>query len=199
MGGKWQVGVAWLARFVRGRRLDRNPLRRGSDRLETVVLALLVAVFLAAAPFAAWACGTLTHAIAHRVQLEQQASRHQVSAVLLQAAPASGESGLDTLVLVRWTAPDGTVLTGDVPASAGAAAGTSVRVWIGDDGRLAQPPLLDSQVAGQVDLAETGGVIVLGGVVLLVGAFTRRAFDKRRIAAWDAEWRAAGPRWTTRA
>ena len=34
---------------------DRNPLRRPSDRLESAALALLVIVFLAAAPFAALA------------------------------------------------------------------------------------------------------------------------------------------------
>jgi hypothetical protein len=28
---------------------------------------------------------------------------------------------------------------------------------------------------------------------------TRWTLDKRRIAAWDAEWRSTGPRWTTRA
>ena len=49
--------TSWLARLLRGRRLDRNPLRRGSDRVETVVLGALLAAFLAAAPFAAHAAG----------------------------------------------------------------------------------------------------------------------------------------------
>jgi hypothetical protein len=52
-----RLGTSWLARLLRGRRLDRNPLRRGSDRAETVVLAALLAAFLAAAPFAAQAAG----------------------------------------------------------------------------------------------------------------------------------------------
>ncbi len=30
--------TSWLARLLRGRRLDRNPLRRGSDRAETFVI-----------------------------------------------------------------------------------------------------------------------------------------------------------------
>ena len=46
-----------LARLLRGRRLDRNPLRRGSDRAETIVIGALLAAFLAAAPFAAHAAG----------------------------------------------------------------------------------------------------------------------------------------------
>ena len=36
-----RLGTSWLARLLRGRRLDRNPLRRGSDRAETVVLGAL--------------------------------------------------------------------------------------------------------------------------------------------------------------
>jgi hypothetical protein len=36
----------------------RNPLRRASDRMETAVLGLLLAAFLAAAPLAAHAAGT---------------------------------------------------------------------------------------------------------------------------------------------
>jgi hypothetical protein len=28
------------------------------------------------------------------------------------------------------------------------------------------------------------------------GALARRALDRRRLRAWDAEWRAIGPRWS---
>ena len=40
----------WLARLMRGWRLDRNPLRRRSDRAETAVLGVLLAAFLAGRP-----------------------------------------------------------------------------------------------------------------------------------------------------
>jgi len=49
--------TTWLGRMARGRRPDRNPLRRASDRIETAVLGLLAAAFLAAAPFAAHVAG----------------------------------------------------------------------------------------------------------------------------------------------
>jgi len=42
-------------------------------------------------------------------------------------------------------------------------------------------------------------VIALGTVLATIGLLARRTLDKRRMAAWDAEWRATGPRWTTRA
>jgi hypothetical protein len=45
-----RFGTCRLARLIRGRRLDRNPLRRGSDRAETVALGALLAAFLTIAP-----------------------------------------------------------------------------------------------------------------------------------------------------
>jgi hypothetical protein len=198
-----EPGVSWLGRFVRGRRLDRNPLRRPSDRAETAVLAALVIAFIAAAPFAALACGAWGHAIAHRVQAAQDASRHQVPAVVLEAPQGSqaagGYAALEPQAQARWTAPDGKVVTGEVPVPAGAAARTVVQVWITRDGQLTGPPLQDTQVAGQADLAGTFGVVALAAALTVTGVLARRALDRHRMAAWDADWRATGRRWTRRA
>jgi hypothetical protein len=193
--------VSRLGRFMRGRRPDRNPLRRVSDRVETAVLAVLVVAFLAAGPFVALACGTAAHAIAHRTQIAEQSSRHLVPAVLLQTAPSAstGDVPLPPEVRARWLAPDGKVVTGEVPVPPGTAADTTVRVWTTRDGQLTDPPLQDSQVAGQTFLAETFGVVTLATLLIITGLLVRRALDKRRMAAWDADWLATGPRWTPRA
>ena len=191
-----------LGRFVRGRRLDRNPLRRASDRAETVVLAALVAGFLAGAPFAAQASGAWVHATAQREQAAQESSRHQVPAVLLTGASPTVRDSLAAPAFeakARWTAPDGAKITSEIPAPSGTRAGATVRVWVTRDGALSDPPLLDSQVLGDVTFAEAGAVAVLALTAGATGALARRSLDKRRMAGWDAEWRAAGPRWTTRA
>ena len=73
-------------RFVRGRRFDRNPLRRPADRAETIVLALLLVAFLVGAPLAALASGTWARTMAQRAEVAQTASRYQVTAVVLTAA-----------------------------------------------------------------------------------------------------------------
>ena len=78
----------WLGRVLRGRRLDRNPLRRRSDRVETAVLGLLLAAFLAGLPFAAHVAGSWGYATSAREAQAQRASLHQVPATLLKAAPA---------------------------------------------------------------------------------------------------------------
>jgi hypothetical protein len=199
--GRQEPGVSWLGRFVRGRRLDRNPLRRPSDRAESAVLAVLVIAFIVAAPFAALACGAWAHAIAHRVQATQQASRYQVPAVVLQVPDGSRAAGYAALApeaQARWTAPDGKVVSGEVPAPSATVVGTVVRVWITRDGQLTDAPLQDTQVAGRADLAATFGVVALAATVTVTGVAARRALDKRRMAAWDADWRATGRRWTHR-
>jgi hypothetical protein len=199
MSSMHKPGITLLGRFVRGRRPDRNPLRRTSDRVDTAVLTMLVVAFLAAAPFAAQASGAWVHAIAHRVQVTQQASWHQVRAVLLNAAPAGPENaGFLPQVQARWTAPDGKTVTGQASAQPGTAAGTTVRVWTTRDGQLTDPPLQDSQVAEEADSAEIAAVTALAIALTVTGLLTRRALDKRRMAAWDADWSATEPRWTTR-
>jgi hypothetical protein len=194
--------VGWLGRFVRGRRLDRNPLRRASDRAETAVLAGLLIAFLAGAPFAAQACGAWVHGIAQRNQQAQQASWHQVRAVLLQAAPGTDTyaeyAGVEPEVLARWTAPDGKAVTGQVMVPAGTAAGATVMIWTSTDGQLTGPPLQDSQVAGQAGLGATSGVAALAVLLIATGVLVRRALNRRRMAGWDADWLATGPRWTPR-
>ena len=195
-----RLGTSWLARLLRGRRLDRNPLRRGSDRAETVVLGALLAAFLAAAPFAGHAAGSWAHASAVRDAQAQRASLHQVTATLLGAAPvlSSYGSASDLAVEARWRAPDGRVRTGELLVTATMAAGHSTRIWVDRAGQLTGPPLSRDQIAGRVQLA--AGVAVGGLAVLLIMAawLARRDIDRRRMAAWDADWMANGPRWSPR-
>lgn len=194
------IRVTRLGRFVRGRRPDRNPLRRASDRLETVVLLVLVIAFLVGAPFIALASTEFALTKAHQAQLAEQASWHQVPArVLKPALPGGGPYATQAEVQARWTAPDGKTVTGDIPVPFGTAPGATVRVWVTQDGQLTSPPMQDEQVTGQAYFAGTFSVIGLAVLLGITGLLARRALDKRRMAGWDAEWRAAGPRWTTRA
>lgn len=188
-------------RFVRGRRLDRNPLRRPADRAETIVLALLLVAFLVGAPLAALASGTWARTMAQRAEVAQTASRYQVTAVVLTAAgPATaGSWNLTTVTSARWTAPDGRVVTSEVPVPAYTRAGAKVRVWTTRDGQLTSLPMGESQVASLTDLGEMAGAAAVAVLLTLVGVVARWSLDKRRMAAWDTDWQSTGPRWTTRA
>jgi hypothetical protein len=195
-----RLGTSWLARLLRGRRLDRNPLRRGSDRAETVVLGVLLAAFLAAAPFAAHSAGGWAHASAVRDAQAQRARLSQVTATLLRASPVlSGyASASGFAVEARWRAPGGQVRTGELFLTADMAAGHSTRIWVDRTGRLTGPPLSGDQVAGRVQLAAGVAVGGLAVVLSMAGWLVRRSLDRRRLSGWDAEWLANGPRWSPR-
>jgi hypothetical protein len=188
--------VTRLGRLVRGRRPDWNPLRRASDHCETAVLAVLLIAFLAAAPFIAQASGAMAHAAAHREQLAELASAHQVPAVVLKPAAGSGSyPGAQPEAQVRWTAPDGKEVTGEIPLPPATVAGATVAIWTNQDGQPADSPLQNSQVAGQTDIAEAFGVVVLAATLIVIGLLVRRVLDRHRMAAWDRDWLATGPRW----
>jgi hypothetical protein len=193
-------GTNWLSRLLRGLRPDRNPLRRGSDRAETVVLAALLAAFLAVAPFAALAAGHWAFASATREAQAQRAGLSLVTATLVRKAPVwSGDgSGTDVVTQARWRAPDGQARTGEVIVTAGALTGGTVRIWIDRTGRLVNPPLTRDQVAGRTQLAAGAAVAGLATILAATGGLTRRSLDRRRLAGWDAEWLANGPRWSPR-
>jgi hypothetical protein len=68
------------------------------------------------------------------------APSHAVQAVLLRpatrpAGPAAAVRDAKVLVKARWSSAGGSVRTGDVPAPAGAPAGTAVTVWVNVSGQ----------------------------------------------------------------
>ena len=189
-------GSTRLGRWLRGCRLDRNPLRRRSDRAETAVLGMLLVVFLAGAPFAAHAAGSWTRAWSAREALAQEAAAHQVPATLLQAAQPVGVYSAEASA--RWRAPDGHVVTGLVFASPGAVAGSTVMVWVTQTGQLTDSPLDAGEVASRAELSEVLAVAALALALIVIGGLVHWALNRRRLAAWDADWLTTGPRWSPR-
>jgi hypothetical protein len=149
-----------LDRLILGRRLDRNPLRRPTDRIETVVLLTLLAAFLAGAPLAARAVADWTYGRSLRVEQSEQATFRQVPAVLLQAPDISRftEAAGMSMTEVRWTAQNGQPRTGSAPAPLTAAAGSTMLVWIDADGNLSNPPMLPSEVSAGAGLSGAAAV-----------------------------------------
>jgi hypothetical protein len=188
--------AAWATRLVRGLWPDRNPLRRTLDRVEGVVVGGLVVAFLAGAPLAAIGAWQFAYGIGARTARAQEASWHRISAVLLAASPTYGYSGYEPLVRARWTARGGAPRTSAVPAPPGTTAGRTVSVWVDAAGRLTGPPLQPRQVRGQAVMAAVLAPVVLGEVLLCAGQLVHYLLGRRRLAAWEADWRATGPHWT---
>jgi hypothetical protein len=189
----------WLSRLVRGRRPDRNPLRRRSDRVETYLLGGLLAAGIAGAPFAAQAANHVTYAALLRAEHVQRATYHQVRAKLLQSAGDTAGSGFQFGIRVpvqaRWTTVAGVPRTGQLMVPAGSPQGTTVTVWTNSSGALVDPPLQPGQMADQADLATVGAVAGIGILYLCGAAIIHQVLNRRRMAAWDADWALTEPMW----
>ena len=192
----------WLNRFMRGRRPDRNPLRRASDRVETYLLGGLLAAGIAGAPFAVQAADHVTYAALLHAEHVQQATRHKVRAELLQSAGNSPVNGFQfdirVPVLARWTTVTGAPRTGQLMVTAGKQRGTTVPVWTDSSGALVDPPLQPGQIADQADLFAAGAVAGIGILYLCEAVIIRQVLNRRRMAYWAMEWACFGPRWSTR-
>ena len=188
---------SWLLRAIRGARLDRNALRRGTDRLETCLLVGLFVVLAAATPFTAALAGRVAYVNGLHARQEQLATRHQVRAELTDDASAANGYSLSWYVLTpaTWTSVAGVRRSGEVPAKQGSHEGTFVTVWTDGKGNLVNPPQAVADIASKADAATTG-VIIGAGVVYIAGAAAiRQLCNRRRMAAWDADWLATAQTW----
>lgn len=188
----------WIGRFLRGRVPDRNPLRRRTDRVETAVLAGLLAVMSVTAPFLATVASGWENAASLRQLRVQQATCHQVKATVLDNAQDDG--GYPVVIAeahLRWTVPDGKTITELLRVPVGSQAGTVIWMWINQSG---QPitPLLRTQIPERNDFAAMVAVGGLGTVLLAAGLTVRRALNRRRMCAWAVDWMVTEPRWNTR-
>ena len=180
--------------------LDHNPLRRPVDRLEAWLRLTVLVLILTAIPAAAIMSGQIANHLLGRQAQAQQAADHQVTAVLTQRPPATEVDPYvadpQTWVQARWTAPDGQARSGQILAPSGTPAGRKVPLWVNAAGAIVDPPAGHRDVlTGAVMIGVTAGLMLL---VVLMGfqAWARRALDRRRLAAWDNDWRATGPLWT---
>ena len=190
-----------MTRCARRLGFDSNPLRRRTDRIEAAIRLAAVILLLVAVPIATIAVGRQVDHLALRQAHAQQAADHQVTAVLLQRAQATGvpdpyTSIQLTYVLARWQPPGQAPRSGQVLAQAGAHAGSTVKVWVDASGAVTSPPPDHRMIAGDVCIASIVACLVACLLVLGSNALARCALDRRRMRAWDAEWRAAGPQWT---
>src|SRR6516225_8039438 len=190
-----------LTRCARRLGFDRNPLRRRTDRIEAAIRVAAVILLLVAVPIATIAVGRQVDRLALRQAHAQQAADHQVTAVLLQRAQATGVpdpymSIQLTYVLARWQPPSQAPRSGQVLAPAGAHAGSTVKAWVDASGAVTGPPPDPRMIAGDATMSVVVTGLIASMLVLGSNALARCALDRRRMRAWDAEWRAAGPQWT---
>ena len=186
--------------------LDRNPLRRRSDRLRVWVSVAGVVLAMVTLPLTVLPVMDHVHRTVVREQSEQVTNRHRVSAVTLRAgrpqpllsAASMAEPGASARppagVPARWRGPDGRSHQGTVVVARPVRAGDVVPIWIDGNGAVAPPPVV--QYVGV--RSAFSGVAAGAGIVVLIGVMVRLArrwLTRRSTAAWEREWVVVAPRW----
>ncbi|BCY06948.1 hypothetical protein [Actinoplanes sp. L3-i22] len=178
---------------------DRNVLLRRSDRVESLLLFVLVLSFLGGAPLLAWWAGEAGYRSDVRAREWERAHVFRVDAVLVEDAGVIGAAGTRTAspqaARATWTAPDGSAHSGIVQIGTDARAGARVAVWVDDSGSLHGPPGRHSP-ASQGILVAVATVLGLGAVLTGLHRIVREVLDRQRDRAWAREWREVGPRWS---
>jgi hypothetical protein len=180
---------------------DRNPLRRRWDRIETWIMAGLLALLLAGVPLTWIGVGRWVLQGGQREERAQQAW-HAVPAVVLRGAPPLSRElsripvATGAKALAAWAGPGGRRLAGEVPVAFGTPAGARMEVWVDRSGHLTGAPLAPSQLAERVLGAEVLAAMTLAGVLLSLAGVARWQLNRRRLAAWEYQWALVGPRWT---
>lgn len=172
----------------------RDTLCRRSDRIEAAATLAGAAMVLAA-----MAVGILTggHVAADQTRQahHQQATRHSVTAVLLEPAEASVSSTVP--VKARWHTAHAT-RTGTIPVPAGLPAGHRVSIWINQTGTPTTQPLSNSGARFTGVMAGLAVPVGTALAALLALRLTRYRLDRVRLTDWATEWDHIEPHWTHR-
>jgi hypothetical protein len=171
------------------RACGRNPLVRGVDRLELLIIALgIMGVVVAAA--CAGALGTAVHDARSRVYIAQAQTRH--TAIARAIDDSTIVVGVDdytaTMVNARWQA-DGAEHTGRFTVAGAVKTGDPLRIWIDGGGNPVDAPTPRSQAG----LDAIGVAYAVWQMVTLAGAglvwWGRSRLERRRDSAWERDIR----------
>jgi hypothetical protein len=141
---------------------------------------VLMAAFMAASPFVAYAAGRWADATLSRKAQVQRAALRQVPATLLQSAPLRRPEGTTP---AQWRLPDGMTRTGSVSAPCGATAGSTVMVWVNQAGDLADPPMRQAQIADRTELAQGSAAALFAVGLAMIGRQAHHRLAQRHAAA----------------
>jgi hypothetical protein len=181
-----------------------NPLRRGTDLVESWV-ALLAALFIAVgAPAVGLTVGSVAqHALAQSVRAQHE-HRHSVSATVVRLLPhppvdpdpeTSSARDSGSRVVATWQTPEGSSHTRQTNAPRSVTPGDTFRMWTDDQGRRVPRPMDTSTAASHAALAGAGAGAATAGLVEGARRIAVWRLLHRRYEKWDRAWERAGPDW----
>ncbi len=178
-------------------RRDANPLHRGVDRAEAVVMTMLIAGFVVAWVVAAIFTGRWAD---QETLAAEHAERgvHPVWATQLESgAQAASMTELNVAwVPAEWKLPGGREGRGQIPVALNSRAGQRTMIFVDPQGQEVRPPLDSADVHYQVAFTVFSITMAFGILFGLAYAGVRLLFNRRRMACWQRDWDAVGPTWS---
>jgi hypothetical protein len=170
------------------RACGRNPLVRGTDRLELLIVALGILVVLVAAACAG-ALGTAVHDARSRAYIAQAQTRHTVIARAVDDSTiVLGDDDNTTTVNARWHV-NGTEHTGSFTLDGAMKTGDPLKIWVDRDGNGVDAPTPTSRAGVEaVGVAYTAWQTVALAAAGLI-CWGRSRLERRRDAAWERDIR----------
>jgi len=167
-----------------------------------ITRAAAVAALLVGGPAAAAAAGHAVYLSGLRAGRAQAAAWRGIPAVVLRVTPlATGwyrSMPPPAWLSVRWTSPARTTRTGETMGTTKVVPDSTITVWIDGHGRLTHRPLSRADVISRAIGAALATPLALALLLAVILRAESLALDRRRLAAWEAEWSAVEPEWTGR-
>jgi hypothetical protein len=179
--------------YVRGwwvlRACGRNPLVRGIDRLELLIVALGILVVVVAAACAG-ALGTAVHDARGRAYIAQAQTRHTVTARAIDDSTIvlGVDDNAATRVDARWQV-NGTEHAGSLNWDDAVKTGDPLTIWVDRNGDSVDAPTPISQAGvdavGVAYVAWQSVALAAAGLI----CWGRSRLDRRRDSAWERDIR----------
>jgi hypothetical protein len=171
-----------LPRRLFVRLFGRNPLIRTMDRVEALVLVLVVAVSLIAVPVSA-AVGTAVHDSRSRAYAEEVQTRRPVTATVTgDSHPRRNLESPTVTVPAQWFAA-GAERTGDVTAPLTVKLGDDIEIWVDDAGLPVARPINTARNDALAFAVATWWAVSLLAVALF--GHVRITLDRLRYDRWQ--------------
>ncbi|MBF6210467.1 hypothetical protein IU433_01530 [Nocardia puris] len=182
-----------LRRTCRRAGLDRNPMRRREDRVQSWTALLLVTLFLALIPVVAGTLGTSVYHTETVAAQQRLAELRRIDATVVEVGKAPLYAPI-TPAKVSWVDEHGNTRVAEHRATSLVREGATVSVWLDDGGRVVEPPAETRPLSRAVVLC---AAVVFGAFVMFASVYVLlvAALDRRRSRRWEAEWAAVGTIW----
>lgn len=175
-------------------------MRRRSDVVESVVLALVLLLVPASVPMGVQT-GRIMFERGTRASAEHAARGHQTVAVLQEngtnVGTPTGDSGLNGKLMAKavWQAPNGDRRSGALDVGPQDRSGQRISLWTDDLGNPAVRPETAAELRMQAVVI--GLLVAVGWLLVVIAgyAIARWQLDRRRLAQWELEWAQAHSRW----